>query len=147
MRRWLGAVVAVVAIGACGIAQASVNLPLHHWAYEAIERLVAMGVVERAMVVPKPYSWKEAAKYMARTIQQIRNDEIELDGREAIAEPLLDRLMKELGPELAALGAVAPPREAKAAASAVLFLASDRSSKTTGAVIPVDGGVREAFPR
>ena len=32
-------------------------------------------------------------------------------------------------------------------AEAVLYLASDRSAKTTGAMIPVDGGVREAFPR
>ena len=32
-------------------------------------------------------------------------------------------------------------------AETVLFLASDRAAKTTGAMIPVDGGVREAFPR
>jgi len=32
-------------------------------------------------------------------------------------------------------------------AEAVLFFASDRSAKTTGAVLPVDGGVRGAFPR
>ena len=32
-------------------------------------------------------------------------------------------------------------------AEAVLFFASDRSAKTTGAILPVDGGVREAFPR
>ena len=32
-------------------------------------------------------------------------------------------------------------------AQMVLFLASERSSRTTGAMIPVDGGVREAFPR
>lgn len=30
---------------------------------------------------------------------------------------------------------------------AVLFLASSRSAKTTGAILPVDGGVKEAFPR
>lgn len=32
-------------------------------------------------------------------------------------------------------------------AQAVLFLSSERSSKTTGALLPVDGGLREAFPR
>ena len=32
-------------------------------------------------------------------------------------------------------------------AEAALYLAGDRSIKTTGAMIPVDGGVREAFPR
>ncbi|MFB3098293.1 MAG: SDR family oxidoreductase, partial [Dehalococcoidia bacterium] len=32
-------------------------------------------------------------------------------------------------------------------AEAVLFFASERSAKTTGAMMPVDGGVREAFPR
>lgn len=32
-------------------------------------------------------------------------------------------------------------------AEAVLFLASDRAAKTTGAMLPVDGGLPEAFPR
>ena len=32
-------------------------------------------------------------------------------------------------------------------AEAVLFLASDRSAKTTGAMLPVDAGLRDAFPR
>ncbi|HKO02739.1 MAG TPA: bifunctional rhamnulose-1-phosphate aldolase/short-chain dehydrogenase [Thermoanaerobaculia bacterium] len=32
-------------------------------------------------------------------------------------------------------------------AEAALFFASARSAKTTGAMLPVDGGVREAFPR
>jgi rhamnulose-1-phosphate aldolase/alcohol dehydrogenase len=32
-------------------------------------------------------------------------------------------------------------------AEAALFLATARSSKTTGAMLPVDGGVKEAFPR
>ncbi len=32
-------------------------------------------------------------------------------------------------------------------AETVLFLAGDRSAKTTGTMIPVDGGLRDAFPR
>ncbi len=32
-------------------------------------------------------------------------------------------------------------------AEAIAFLASDRSSKTTGCTLTVDGGVRDAFPR
>jgi rhamnulose-1-phosphate aldolase/alcohol dehydrogenase len=32
-------------------------------------------------------------------------------------------------------------------AETALWLASDRSAKTTGCIIPVDGGIREAFPR
>ena len=32
-------------------------------------------------------------------------------------------------------------------AETVLFLAGDRSAKTTGSMIPVDGGLRDAFPR
>ena len=32
-------------------------------------------------------------------------------------------------------------------ATVVLFLASDRSAKTTGCSVTVDGGVRDAFPR
>jgi len=32
-------------------------------------------------------------------------------------------------------------------AEAVLFFAADRSSKTTGCTLTVDGGLKDAFPR
>jgi hypothetical protein len=92
------------------LARASVNIPLHHWAYEAIERLTNLGIIDRAMVVTKPYSRKQAAKYVARAIERIRADEIREDGREALAEPLLERLMAEFRPELMDLGAIARKR-------------------------------------
>ena len=91
-------------------ALASVNLPLHHWAYEAIERLTNLGIIDRAMVVTKPYSRKQAAKYVARAIDRIRADEIREDGRKVLAEPLLERLMAEFRPELMDLGTIARKR-------------------------------------
>ena len=113
---WLGifAAVIVMTVGLVLLpfysALASVNLPLHHWAYEAIERLTSLGIIDRAMVVSKPYSRKQAAKYVARAIERIRADEIRADGREALAEPLLERLMVEFRPELMDLGAIARKR-------------------------------------
>jgi Capsule assembly protein Wzi len=89
-----------------GVAQASVNLPLHHWSYSAIEQLTALGIIEDAMVVTKPYSRKEAAKYVAQAIERIRADQVAIDGREAIAERLLERLMAEFRPELIMQGLI-----------------------------------------
>src|SRR3989441_12188192 len=100
------ALVAVLGIMTSSAALASVNLPLHHWAYEAIERLVALGIIDRAMVVSKPYSRKQAAKYVARALERIRADQVPAGGQQAIAEPLLERLMQVLKPELVELGAV-----------------------------------------
>ncbi|MFQ5587917.1 MAG: bifunctional rhamnulose-1-phosphate aldolase/short-chain dehydrogenase [Nitrospiria bacterium] len=36
---------------------------------------------------------------------------------------------------------------ARDVSAGVLFLASDQAAKTTGAILPIDGGLREAFPR
>ena len=96
---------------------ASVNIPLHHWAYEAIERLTNLGIIDRAMIITKPYSRKQAAKYVARALERIRANEIRQDGREVLAEPLLERLMVELRPELMDLGAITRKRSESAPSS------------------------------
>lgn len=88
------------------VAAASSNIPLHHWAYEAIERLLALGIIDKALIGAKPYSRMQAAQYVARAVERVRADEVVLDGREAIAEPLLDRLLAEFRPELIRLGTV-----------------------------------------
>ena len=89
-----------------GIALASSNVPLHHWSYDAIERLIGLGVIDRALIGAKPFSRVQAAQYVARAVERVRADQVELDGREAIAEPLLERLLAEFRPELIRLGTV-----------------------------------------
>jgi len=89
-----------------GAALASSNLPLHHWGYDAIERLIALEVIDRALVGAKPFTRMQAAQYVARAIERVRTDEVALDGREAIAEPLLERLLVEFRPELIRFGTI-----------------------------------------
>ena len=108
---WLGCLVQIITVSA---AQASADIPLNHWAYEAVERLWALDLIDRAMLVQKPYSRMQAAKYVARAVERIRADKIPVDGREAIAEPVLARLLKELRPELIRLGVMRGAPEEKA---------------------------------
>jgi len=91
-------------LGTASVAAASVNLPLHHWAYDAIERLTVLGIIDHALLTAKPYSRKEAAKMVSRAIERIRADKIGVDGRSEVAEPLLNRLMVEFRDELVAAG-------------------------------------------
>src|SRR5262245_836942 len=73
---FLAVAAALLILSSTSLVFASVNLPLHHWAYEAIERLTALGIIDRAMVVPKPYSRKQAAKYVVRALDRVRTNEI-----------------------------------------------------------------------
>jgi hypothetical protein len=63
------------------------------------------------MVIAKPYSRKQAAKYVARAIQRIRTDQVPQDGQEAVAEPLLARLIEFLRPELMDLDVIRQPNK------------------------------------
>jgi len=138
-------IVAGLAVLGTGWAQASVNLPLHHWSYEAIERLTALGIIDRAMVVAKPYSRKQAAKYVARAIERIRSDRVPADGRQALAEPLLERLMQFLQPELVELGALGAKQERRPSRAA--SVASSREPRTNDPIrtdgAGASGGGRE----
>lgn len=87
------------------ICDASVNLPLHHWAYEAIDRLTALGVIDRAMVGTKPYSRTEAARYVARAMERIKNNQVSAELGEGVADQLMERLAREFQAEVAGFGA------------------------------------------
>lgn len=107
--RWALLLVLSLLAATGGVAQASVNLPLHHWAYDAIDRLSVMGLVDRAMIVAKPYSRKQAAKYVALAIERASDPEFQGEQQEATIGLLLPRLMREFEPELIDLGAVPKP--------------------------------------
>lgn len=88
-------------------ALASVNLPLHHWTYEAIERLVSMGLIDDAMVVTKPYTRKQAARYVAKALERVGSSSDTYDEQKPLVDPLLERLVREFRSELTTLGAIA----------------------------------------
>ncbi len=92
---WLLALCGCLWLGIALDAQASVNLPLHHWAYEAIERLAAMGIIDKAMVVPKPYSRKEAAIYVGRAIERVRANDIPRNWAEGIHDQAVPRQIRK----------------------------------------------------
>jgi hypothetical protein len=98
-----------------GVAQASSNVPLHHWSYDAIDRLTAMGIIDQAMIVTKPYSRKQAAVYVSRALERVRKDQVDDNGQQVLAEPMLRRLLKEFKPELMDLGALPKSPEASRA--------------------------------
>jgi hypothetical protein len=70
-----------------------------------------LGIIDQALLTPKPYSRREAARLVARAIERIRADKVGEDGRTAIAEPLLNRLMGEFRPELITIGTVKAHRD------------------------------------
>ena len=55
-----------------GTALASSNVPLHHWSYDAIERLIGLGVIDHALIGAKPFSRMQAAQYVARAVERAR---------------------------------------------------------------------------
>ncbi len=110
---WICAAVWTALLGVSSAVHASVNLPLHHWTYDAIERLVSMGLIEDAMVVTKPYSRKLAARYVARAVERYEQTGKFSDAQAPLAEPLLERLMREFQSELSDLGVVAASASTK----------------------------------
>ncbi|MDH4191277.1 MAG: capsule assembly Wzi family protein [Betaproteobacteria bacterium] len=92
---------ALAAMVAGGNAAASVDLPLHHWVYDDLERLAALGAIRGAMISAKPFSRKQAARYAARALDPAAAARLGSLGF------LLERLARELRPELVELGALA----------------------------------------
>ncbi|HDM10201.1 MAG TPA: capsule assembly Wzi family protein [Desulfobacteraceae bacterium] len=97
-----------VALSQAGV---SVNAPVGHWSYGALDKLISMGLVQGAMLTTKPITRLE----MARLIKEARDkfeglqDGTHFEGQ-AIATAVLQRLEAEFGPEIAYYeGDLGPP--------------------------------------
>jgi len=93
------------------------NIPLKNWGgfaiyrewvYDALERLVMAGLADQAVLNTKPLTRIEAARIVAQAIERIGLDGAGDYNHRGYLEDLLDRLIEEFRPELAALGVEAP---------------------------------------
>ena len=78
----------------------SSNVPLGHWAYAAIDKLVGQALIDSAMITTKPFSRLEMARLIAEADEkaQQRNE------KNQIILAILDRLRKEFKAELITMG-------------------------------------------
>jgi hypothetical protein len=124
-----------LAPGAPGAAEDRTNIPLKNWGgfslyrdavYDDLERLVASGVADRAILNTKPLNRTEAARLVARAIDRIRSDQGMYNNRTDL-EPVLDRLIQEFRVELAALGVKLPGTSGPPAPGFFSFTPIDRA--------------------
>ena len=93
------------------------NVPLKNWGgfslyrdalYDDLERLVTAGMADGTILNTKPLNRTEAARVVVRAVRKIRADEVGSYNARRDLEPVLDRLLASLGPDIAALGEKVP---------------------------------------
>lgn len=89
----------VVALFASGLV--STNVPLDHWSYNAVDKLVGCGLIDGAMMNTKPVSRIEMARHVAEAID--KSQQLQIANEVILA--ILERLKSEFAAELALIGA------------------------------------------
>jgi capsule assembly protein Wzi len=117
------------------------DIPLKNWggfsivrdaAYDDLERLATAGLVDRAILNTKPFSRAEAARLVARAIERIRADSDGAYNNRQDLESVLNRLIAEFRPELAALGVRVADIDATATPGVFSFTPVDRAQVRGG---------------
>lgn len=78
----------------------STNVPLGHWSYDAVDKLIGHGLIDSAMMTTKPVSRFEMARHIAEAAENAK----QLNEQNEIILAILDRLKEEFKAELIALG-------------------------------------------
>jgi hypothetical protein len=99
MRRTLGAI-SLCTLALLSSAFVSTNVPLGHWSYDAVDRLIGHGLIDSAMMTTKPVSRLEMARHIAEAAEKAQ----QLNEQNEIILAILDRLKNEFKVELIALG-------------------------------------------
>lgn len=89
-------------------ADSSLNVPVGHWSYEAIEKLVVWGMADVSGLSKRPLSRIQMASKIALAIERTQSDDfdyLDIDSSTVdTIEGLLERLIAEFRPELVELG-------------------------------------------
>jgi len=101
MRKTLGAI-SLSTLALLSSAFVSTNVPLGHWSYDAVDRLISHGLIDSAMMTTKPVSRIEMARHIAEAAEKAQR----LNEQNEIILAILDRLKDEFSAELIALGAL-----------------------------------------
>jgi len=97
-----GIIILLSLLGLCCLSFVSTNVPLGHWSYDAIDKLVGAGLIDSAMIATKPLSRLEMGRCIAEACEKAEG----LQEKNRLILAVLDRLKKEFEQELITLGAV-----------------------------------------
>lgn len=116
------------------------EIPLKNWggfavsrdaAYDDLERLVTAGLADRTILNTKPLGRIEAARIVARAVEKIREDTGGVYNARRDLDPVIERLVDELDPELASLR-VKIPGDSRAAPGFFSLVPVDRAQVRAG---------------
>jgi len=95
-------IIFVLALAFPCAASVSTNVPLDHWSYDAIDKIVGRNLTDGAMMTTRPFSRLEMARLIAEAMEKAHR----LNEKNEIILAVLDRLIKEFKPELITIGAL-----------------------------------------
>lgn len=99
MRRGLS-IILLSALAFLCCAFVSTNVPLNHWSYDAIDKLIGQGLIDSAMMTTRPVSRLEMARHIVEAIEKSQ----QLNERNEIILAILDRLKEEFKADLIIMG-------------------------------------------
>jgi hypothetical protein len=94
--------VTLILMSLCCLSFVSTNVPLDHWSYQDIDKLIGQGLIDSSMMATKPVSRFEMARHIAEADEKFK----QLPKKSELIADILLRLKKEFAPELSTIGTV-----------------------------------------